>query len=83
MSEQIEQVYKIETANYEVNVVRMVTSGKLRGSFEHNELGDECAGGLWFNEGDNGVTLIDYDGVFELPEEVAEALRGKGIVVPD
>ena len=43
----------------------------LRGYFEHNELGDNCAGGLLFE----GKGLIDYDGVFELPKEVIQMLR--------
>lgn len=36
-------------------------------------------GGLWF-EGD---TLIDYDGVFDLPEEVLDILESEGIDVTD
>ena len=43
----------------------------LRGYFEHNELGDNCAGELLFE----GKDLIDYDGVFELPKEVIQILR--------
>lgn len=44
------------------------------GFFEHNELGDECGGGLWFE----GLELVDYDGVYELPKEVREALKAEG-----
>ena len=42
--------------------------------FEHNELGDECGGGLWFS----GKELIDYDGVWMLPKEVYKLLIANG-----
>lgn len=42
--------------------------------FEHNELGDEYAGGLWFR----GKNLIDYDGVFMLPKEIQQWLINNG-----
>ena len=38
--------------------------------FEHNELGDEYAGGLWFK----GKNLVDYDGVYALPKEIQQWL---------
>ena len=44
------------------------------GWFEHNELGDDCGGGLWFE----GNQLTDYDGVAVLPRRVAEALKKAG-----
>lgn len=34
--------------------------------FEHNRVGDDCAGHMWFEN----RTLIDYDGVFELPKQI-------------
>jgi hypothetical protein len=34
--------------------------------------------GLWVENGE----LVDYDGVFSLPEQVAEVLRGLGVKVP-
>lgn len=40
------------------------------GYFEHEHFGDDLAGRLWFRN----KTLIDYDGVFELPKEVVDAL---------
>ena len=46
-----------------------------RGYFEHHTKGEDCAGGLWFN---TVRELVDYDGVFELPPEVIEALTAKG-----
>lgn len=45
--------------------------------FEHNELGDECGGGLWFE----GRELIDYDGVYALPREVVSMLKDLGFDV--
>ncbi len=63
--------YKItNTENYEV---ALSTNGRY-GYFEHNELGDICGGGLWF---DNGK-LYDYDGVYELPKEVIKELKNRG-----
>lgn len=47
------------------------------GYFEHDELGDECGGGLWFD----GKCLTDYDGVFVLPQEVIRGLRDGGFHV--
>lgn len=64
-------------------VVRFQTEhfyGELRadrGWFEHEELGDECGGGLWFAPRE----LVDYDGVFELPKEIVTMLRDRGYVV--
>lgn len=52
------------------------------GWFEHNELGDESGGGLWFDTTESGqLNLIDYDGVFELPKDVIEALVRLGCQV--
>ena len=42
------------------------------GWFEHKRTG--AGGGLWFE----GIELIDYDGVFELPKAVADMLIGAG-----
>jgi hypothetical protein len=49
------------------------------GYFEHNELGDEKAGGLWFD----GDRLSDYDGVYELPRQVTAALINSGYQLED
>jgi hypothetical protein len=46
------------------------------GYFENQDTGGE--GGLWFT----GNELYDYDGMFELPKLVADALQGAGYVVP-
>jgi len=42
--------------------------------FEHNILGEECAGSMWFEK----KTLVDYDGVFELPKDVINMMLKKG-----
>ena len=42
--------------------------------FEHNRLGEDSAGGLWFE----GKELVDYDVVFSLPKEVVEHLASMG-----
>jgi hypothetical protein len=47
------------------------------GYFQNNNSGTE--GGLWFQDN----TLIDYDGVFELPKEVHAALTNAGYNLED
>ena len=47
--------------------------------FEHNELGDEYAGGLWFK----GKNLVDYDGVYALPKEIQQWLINNGYTFND
>lgn len=49
-----------------------------RGYFEHNEYGEDAAGGLWFERTDRGIELVDYDGVYELPKAVATGLVSLG-----
>ena len=44
------------------------------GYFEHDVYGDELGGGLWFE----GKKLVDYDGVYSLPDEVIEGLEKLG-----
>jgi hypothetical protein len=65
----------IDTENFEIRV----SESTQYGYFEHNTLGDECGGGLWFI----GDELVDYDGVFQLPKEVVEALRNHGFLLDD
>ncbi len=58
----------------------------MYGYFEHDELGDERAGGLWFEPdgtGDDTLALVDYDGVCCLPAPVAVALRANGYIVEE
>jgi hypothetical protein len=42
--------------------------------FEHNTVGEDLAGRMWF-EDDN---LVDYDGVFSLPDDVIKQMTDKG-----
>ena len=65
---------KITTDNFTVEIFDETPA---RGYFEHEVLGDEWGGGLWFE----GKILVDYDGVFELPKEVIQALRDLGFYV--
>jgi hypothetical protein len=71
------QELKLDTKNFSVRV----TESTLHGWFEHNELGDNCGGELLFEVENDVITLVDYDGVFELPSEVIRALHGHGINV--
>lgn len=60
---------KLNLPNFEVVIFH-----DSQGYFEHNTLGDGCGGGLWLE----GMEVTDYDGVFELPKEVREALKAEG-----
>jgi hypothetical protein len=64
----------IQTDNFEITI-HVGTLTEYHGSFEHNDFGDECGGELWF---DPMGELVDYDGVYELPKEVAAALKAEG-----
>lgn len=56
----------------------------LYGCFEHNELGEERGGGLWFFKNDDArLELQDYDGVVALPKSVAKSLVELGIVLDE
>ena len=45
-------------------------NGVIQGSYEHDRYGEDVGGGLWVEKHE----LIDYDGMYKLPEEVIEAL---------
>ena len=60
----------LSTGKFEIKVSPTTNYGY----FEHNEHGEDCGGGLWFV----GKELTDYDGVFELPKTVADALIQAG-----
>lgn len=62
----------LSTKHYEVKIA----TADSYGYFEHNAMGDESAGGLWFE----GKELVDYDGVFDLPAEVKQALTTAGYI---
>jgi hypothetical protein len=58
---------KLGTQNYTIDI----DVKNKYGCFEHDHLGDQSGGGLWF---DKDLMLQDYDGVFELPSEVKNIL---------
>ena len=65
---------RIQAGKFDVQV----DTAAQYGYFEHDHYGDECGGGLWFEDN----TLVDYDGVAILPSDVAAGLRSMGMVVP-
>ena len=69
---------KTTQGRYEVRI----DTAAAYGYFEHETLGDESGGGLWFEiiEGPR-LSLTDYDGVAVLPLAVCHALRGQGVRV--
>lgn len=73
----------LSTANFTIKI----SPSTDYGYFEHNELGDQCGGGLWFAKAQVGGRMIcelyDYDGVEELPKEVATALLSNGYYLDD
>ena len=62
-----------ETRNYEVGL----SLDGTRGYFEHRAVGEDLGGELLFKDG----ALIDYDGVFSLPREIAVELKDRGVDV--
>jgi len=58
---------KLNTLSFEI----CIDSIAKYGFFEHKTLGEDCAGGLWF---DNDFQLQDYDGEAILPTQVKEIL---------
>lgn len=84
MSESYNFNKKTQSGHYEVQV----DTESQYGYFEHDELGDESGGGLWFEQsaekdtdGNFKLELMDYDGVSELPKSVIKALREMGFIV--
>jgi|11_taG_2_1085331.scaffolds.fasta_scaffold64621_3 hypothetical protein len=82
----LRESYKItETKNFEVAINILGSYGY----FEHHIHGEEVGGGLWFedevdNNGAGYKKLVDYDGTFELPLEVANELKNnRGVKVED
>jgi hypothetical protein len=66
------RTYKVtNTGKY---TVALAIDGKY-GYFEHNELGENLGGGLWFRDG----AIYDYDGVYSLPKEVELELKERGV----
>ncbi len=64
---------RIQSGKFDIRV----DSAAQYGYFEHDDLGEERGGGLWFEAND----LIDYDGVAVLPKAVREGLRSLGFTV--
>jgi len=60
----------IDTRNFQI----WIDLDRKYGYFEHKEVGDDCAGGLWF---DGCMFLNDYDGVYELPGEIIRELSSR------
>ena len=56
----------------------LIDPEQMYGCWEYPDGGE--GGGLWFAlyQPPAAVELIDYDGVYELPEDIVEALRGAG-----
>lgn len=66
---------RIQSGKFEI----LVDEAAQYGYFEHEELGDECGGGLWLE----GNVLVDADGTYALPKDVAAGLRAMGFVVTE
>lgn len=59
----------VQIGDYETNLC----TAEAYGCFEDVEHGGE--GGLWFDRNEDGtLSLCDYDGYYELPKQVIEAL---------
>jgi hypothetical protein len=70
----------LQAPNFEIKI----DTAAGYGYFEHNELGDNCGGGLWFERLEGGMlSLTDYDGVFALPSEVKATLLLTGFIVDE
>lgn len=68
---------KASTKNFTI----ALSPDTLYGYFEHNRLGDEYGGGLWFEKVPTGLKLADFDGTSHLPREIAERLSADGVVI--
>jgi hypothetical protein len=54
----------------------------MYGYFEHDDFGE--GGGIWFEKNADGVLEVsDFDGVFQLPNDVISVIRELGFVVED
>ena len=61
------------------NYTVCINTVEHHGFFEHNIKGEDASGGLWF---DNEKRLIDYDGMFMVPNSVVTSIRKLGYIVP-
>ena len=62
----------VTIGDYEINL----STDSAYGCFEDIKDGGE--GGLWFERTADGLALCDYDGYYELPKQVIEALKEFG-----
>jgi len=70
----------ITTENFEVRL----KIDRTEGTFEHLTRGEDVGGELVFKSNFNGDDeLVDYDGVYVLPQEVLEVLVAEGFEVAD
>jgi len=74
MSEIMNFDKKTICGKYEVQISTL----DQKGYFEDESFGDEQGGGLWFEK----KSLIDYDGMACLPNDVIKAVRELGFTVP-
>ena len=71
----------LSTDEFEIKVWKSKGSNFVdRGSFEHNLLGEDNGGGLWF---DPEGRLVDYDGVYQLPAKVIDVLLSEDFIVQE
>jgi hypothetical protein len=81
MKMQHEKYATWDGAEYGIHVGLHTENGGVKGWFEIYDVdsgGEDfyAEGGLWFEE--DGLTLCDYDGVYELPKPVCELLYELG-----
>ena len=70
----------VETFDFTVTIFGEERSDGRGGFFEHNKVGEDFGGGLWFGfDVGNSKYLRDYDGVGILPSQVSDALNQEGI----
>lgn len=60
-----------------------VDTARLHGYFEHDILGDNSGGELWFARSGDRLELTDYDGVWALPREVVDGLKQHNFIVSE
>ena len=60
-----------------------IDAEEMYGYFEHNTVGEDKSGGLWFVKLGSSLELVDYDGpcVNGLPTQVFDALVAYGCSV--
>lgn len=66
----------LELMNDQQSIMRHVD--EVYGYFEHEELGDDCGGGLWFEK----KRLVGADGTSSVPKSVIKGIRQLGYIVP-